>query len=165
MKNLVINCMVLLLSFNISCHKEIDIDEFYVPDVVEIKGINSVDFATKLNQEIKFITDDDTLFAKVLTIENTLCPSNPGIICFVAGYLIASFAVNCKEEKDTVELKNGIYHSPDNSWLAENDSALMSFNNFNYILYLVKAEYYQKPHPDDIEKKEGLFLTMNLKKI
>src|SRR4030042_1434338 len=148
MKKLLKMGMALLMYFNINCQNDInyDEDEFDVPDIIEIKGIDPTDFITELNQEIKFIIENDTVSAKVVELDNNLCPSNPGIICIAAGYLIATFAINCKEEKDTVELKYGKYPSADNYWIAENDSVTITFNNFTCILFLVKAEYYNKLH-------------------
>lgn len=161
MKNLLTIQLILLLSLFGGCQKSEENNPIEIPDNVELNGITDSFFGTKVNQQIKIISENDTINAKVLDIDNTLCPSNPGITCVAAGYLIVIFSVDYKSEKDTVQLRHGIRTSPE-SWIADKDSVVLPFNNQGFILTLENAEYYSS-FPQ-VEGKEGVYLSMSLKK-
>jgi hypothetical protein len=164
MKTMLKTFIALLICFATCCQNEIDNGEFNIPNAVEISIDYPASFATELNQEIKFINENDTIFAEVVELDINLCPSNPGIICISKGYLVTSFELSFKGEKDTVQLRYGEHPDPD-YWEVLTDSATIIFGNIEYRIYLMEAKYYSDLHTDeDIEKKEGLFLTMNLKK-
>lgn len=150
-----------LICLHLSCQKNDEDNTIKIPDTIEINGTEGSYFGTKVNKEIKFITENDTLLTKVLEIENTLCPSNPKIVCISEGYLKILMGITFQDENDTVLLNYGEHPSPE-YWLVENDSAILNFYNSQYILFLEKAEYFSPINP--VEGKEGVYLDMYLKK-
>ncbi len=164
MKSYVIIHLIVFLSFLGSCQKNDEDSSIKILDSIEINGVEDSYFGTKVNQEIKFISENDTLIAKVLEMENTLCPSNPEIVCISEGYLKILMGITFKDENDTVLLKYGEHPSPD-YWSFTDlspDSAILNFYNARYILVLKKAEYYSPINP--VEGKEGVYLDMELRK-
>ena len=85
-----------------------------------------------------------------------------GINCISQGYLYICLSVKYGEEIDSVQLKHGERTSPE-YWNAPTDSVIITYNDRVFILSLIKAEFYSTLHPDaDLDKKEGLFLTMDI---
>lgn len=146
----------LLSVFQFACENDKNC-ELYTPDIVQIDDENPAMFNTKVHQRIKFIiAQNNEVELKVLSIINTLCPSNPGIDCFMAGYLIADFEVRKDFAKDTIQLRHGLSYLPDNSFSLDQDSSEVSFNNESYTIFLKNADYYTGVCP-------YLQLTMKIK--
>ncbi len=136
-------------------------EEPNIPMQIEIFGSSPSSFTTVTGQELKFILVNETLYAKVLEIDNQLCPDDPGGPCIAEGYLIAAFRLTNELESDTVMLRHGEHSYPD-FWSVSRDSVTTTLSRKSYRLYLLNVIYYSN---ELTNKKEELKLTMQLKKL
>jgi hypothetical protein len=159
MKKYLISGLFLAFIFSPACQN--DSDEPNIPLNIEILGSTPVSFITTTGQTIKFSIEDEIIYAKVLEIDNQLCPMDPCILCWNDGYLTGTFQLTDELESDTVLLRYGYHPYPD-FWQVLNDSIRSTLSDKVYQLSFTQVQYYLGAHSD---RERKLIFTMQLKKL